>query len=461
MKEYRKVANFYYNDNKYVMLLDSSNKHFFLKTDEDNHMSYPTIFELIDLTTHFINIPMVMNIEKNNKRIKLIPKVLIGSSLFLLSSPVIFAGISIHNDQKKFNEVLKQVSSSEVSSETQRATDYLSVAGSDLDESKELEVDTYYENSVSGNISIYDMNFADKYFDYDNVSVDEVREEIKNGNNIPQKYKELLYDYCDGLEKNYNDIDLRVFYENLKTIQIVECTEDELLKTSWNINSCGCYVQKENKIYVLKDYEYQKGTWEYQVIMHEFSHALRSYYREEDGRKVRINFLGNNYNNLLTEEALNSLFAVSLFDYEERDVAYQLQSNYHSVIIDSMDNYSLSDYVNHSCSYYAKKLDEYTGEENKATTILELMEVQYDDFHDSKIYLEQSEYYPIYDYISNIYYKNRINADMSYEDAKLVADELVERVTYDVPEEYNIDINHFYDYFKEYCTEKGIKVKTR
>lgn len=118
----------------------------------------------------------------------------------------------------------------------------------------------------------------------------------------------------------------RPFYQNLQSLEVVECTEDELLKVSWDVYSCGCYVKSENKIYVLKDKEYEEGTWDYQVIFHELSHCLRdSHYTDEDGNKVYIQFAGLNYYDVPNAEAINSLFAVSLFDYEENDIAYQMQ----------------------------------------------------------------------------------------------------------------------------------------
>ena len=40
-----------------------------------------------------------------------------------------------------------------------------------------------------------------------------------------------------------------------------------------------------------------------------------------------------------------------------------------------MDNYKISDYMNHSLGYFVKKLDEYNGDNNYAATILQLMEV--------------------------------------------------------------------------------------
>ena len=118
------------------------------------------------------------------------------------------------------------------------------------------------------------------------------------------------------------------------------------------------------------------------MIFHELSHCLRdSHYTDEDGNKVYIQFAGLNYYDVPNAEAINSLFAVSLFDYEEKDIAYQMQSNAHKIMIECMDNYSLDDYVNHSLGYYAKQLDEYNQDDNYATTILTLMDEQY---HPSK-----------------------------------------------------------------------------
>jgi hypothetical protein len=81
------------------------------------------------------------------------------------------------------------------------------------------------------------------------------------------------------------------------------------------------------------------------------------------------------------------------------------------------------------------------------------------DYHSDLIEIEQEEYYPIYDYIADMYYRKYIDEDMSYNEAKSVADDLIERITYDVPLEYNIDTNRFYDYLNEYCNSIGIEVK--
>lgn len=126
-----------------------------------------------------------------------------------------------------------------------------------------------------------------------------------------------------------------------------------------------------------------------------------------------------------------------------------------------MDNYSLSDYVNHSLSYYAKKLDEFNGDDNYATVILELIQFQYDDYHSSSINVEQKGYYPIYDYIALMYYRKYINSGMSYREAVGVTDELLDKILFDGADDYNIDVEHFYDYLNEYCNSIGINLGSR
>lgn len=316
------------------------------------------------------------------------------------------------------------------------------------------EVDTYIDNQdVTGRLYIYDMDYVDLALDYKEKSLQDFKDVINDNSKIGKKFKPFLVEYCENVFEKYPDVELRPFYRNLKYLEVIECTEDELLKVTMDVNSCGCYVRDEDKIYVLKDKEYKKGTWDYQVLYHEFSHCLRdSIYEDKNGKRVSIQFMGLNYYDIPNAEALNSLFAVSLFDYEEKDIAYQFQSNAHQLMIECMDNYTLSDYVNHSMTYYAQQLDAYNQDDSYALTILSLMNEQYEDYHDDSRENPQETYYPIYDYISKMYLDKHVTADMSYEEAKSVMDEMLERLLFDVPEEYHVDKDHFYTYLDEYVT---------
>ena len=321
----------------------------------------------------------------------------------------------------------------------------------------ELVVETYIESDWLKYIYVYDMDYLNKILNYNSVSTEEIHKTIDNNPKITDKFKPLLHSFVNDLVTRQPDAEIRVLYENLKTLEIVECTQNEMMLAALSTTAAGCYVRSENKIYVLKDYEYKKGTWEYQIIYHELCHCLRTGQWDTKDKQIRVQCEGLTIAGITTPEALNSLFSISLFDYEEKDIAYQLQSNIHKVMIECLDNYKLSDYVNHSLTYYASKLDEHNGDKNYATTIFEIIESQYKDYHDDDISIEQEEFYPLYDYVADMYFRKYINETMSYCDAQLVAAELIDKIMYDVPEDYNIDTNRFYDYLQEYCESKGME----
>lgn len=464
MKEYRELLKFKYNGKKYSMLIDNSNKYFFLHINNANQYEYIPVETFREICSIFCNTPHILRIQKDkkeHKKMKLIPKVLIGTvAVPLTLVSILFAKATVQEVANQLNnrqDSVPQYAYTEEYEEPQRdIINHISFDVTDSDE--ELEVDTFMDSEYSKYIYVYDNEYLGKILKYDSVTSEEMHEAVKNNNKITPRYKELINEFIDDLYEKQPDAEKRIFYENLKTLEVVECTDRELMLESLSSDSYGCYVRTKNKIYVLKDNEYKKGTWEYQVIYHELCHAARTGFWDSDNKQIRVQCEGLNFYTTTCAEALNSIFAVSLFDYEERDIAYQLQSNYLTIILECMDNYKISDYMNHSLSYFAKKLDEQNGNNNYAASILQLMEAQFNDYHSDKIEIEQNEYYPIYDYLTNMYFRKYITPNMSYDECMNVADTLVERVMFDVPEEYNIDTNRFYENLNMYCEEIGIEI---
>ena len=56
------------------------------------------------------------------------------------------------------------------------------------------------------------------------------------------------------------------------------------------------------------------------------------------------------------------------------------------------------------------------------------------------------EYYPIYDLLCEMYYGKYITDDMTADEQRAIADELVHKAFYDAPENYKIDPGYFYEY---------------
>lgn len=461
MKEYTKVLEFYFGNQKYVMLLDNNNKHFFLKQNKDGSVGYLTFDEFFNLVEVLNNpaLELIINDGKSTKKkgkFKLVPKIIIGNIVVALSLSTITIAHQIYESNKRIN-------AAKINSNTVK---YMSIEDIENYISKETSkeqkgVDTYLEGTNSSFVFVYDNTYLNKIFGNEKVTKDDLINAVKTNSKITDNFRPLLLEYINAVTSKYPDVDLRPFYKNLQTIEIVECTKGELVSASLSVSSSGCYNRFENKIYVLKDKKYEKGTWDYQVIYHELSHALRSCSFEENDKKYRIQCEGQNYSNVVIAEALNSLFAVSLFDYAEDDIAYQLQSNYTRVMLDCLDNYTLTDYANRSISYYASKLDEYNNEENNAAKILELIQFQYNDYHNDRIKTTQESYYPIYDYICNMYFKKYLKEGMSYDEAYAVYEKMMNTIMFDVPEEYNIDTNRFLENFQNACKLNNIEINVR
>ena len=433
MKEYRKIVTFKYKNNTYNMYLDNNNKQFFLKLNENGKLSYITIEELLEITSIIQSTPLIAR-AVNFERIKIVPKVIKGGVATVLSLSLL---TSCANASVSSHEVVDDTTISYISN-------------LDDEEEKGLVVDTYIDGNLLNYLYIYDMDYLDMAMDSYSVSLDDLYEVIDNNNSISPRIKAVIKEYCYSLVNKYPDVELRVLYENLKTLTVIESTA-ELRKKDLNVSTSALYYRPGNTIYLSDDISLEKGSWDYQVVYHELSHVLRIREYNDGKKQIKIKPEGQNFPSDITMETLNSLFAVSLLDYESDEIAYQLQSNYFNVMLECMDNYELADYVNHSVSYFAKKLDEYNGDENEATSILSLIQMQYVSLYNSNIDVNNTDFNKIYDYIAKMYYDKYITDDMTYDEMQMVATDLINKISLEIPEgTYNIDYNYFYDYLDSY-----------
>ena len=252
------------------------------------------------------------------------------------------------------------------------------------DGAEPMEIETFIGSDWLKYYYVYDSDYLHLIFGDEKITGDDVKRVVKNNPGIGDKYEDFVLGFIDDFVSTWPGADLRVMHHNFKTLEIIECDAYEMMLASLSTTAYGCYVRSENHIYLMEGELPGKKTWDYQVIYHELCHAARTLDGEIDEIKVGYT-TGLDFWYVTCDEALNSLFAVSLFDYDEPDVAYQLQSNYYGALIDSMPNYSLEDYMNRSGSYFASKLDELTGHTNYASVMIQLMEAWYDDYHDDEI----------------------------------------------------------------------------
>lgn len=463
MIEYNIIGNFNYKRKEYQLLIDNNKKYFFLGINNDNSERYIDISEYIALINEFKNKKDALLVTKDNKpkKKKLIPKIFIGGILITITASFINimssynSIINFHKDTSYINTAsyVEQVDESEYD-KAQQALDELY---------KEIEKETENfkiderQDGLS-TIRIFNSEELDDVFENkkEDITYDDIINDINNNPNISDKYKQIYLELINNYKEKYPTIDLRILHHNLQTLAIAELDERDMKIKARSIDACAVYRVDENTIYVAKGCQFEKGTWDYQVITHEMGHTFRELKTTIGDKKVRCQFESISGHGTIVGEAMNSLMTLRSYDTEEKDIAYQLQSNMNELMVESMDNYFYDDYINHNLTYYENQLNEY-NEDDQAVRMIGLMELQYDDYHNNSIIIDESEFHDLYDYIARMYYKNNLNPNMTREEAEKVRDEFIYRITYDVPEEYNINTEHMKDFFQEYCVEIGLK----
>lgn len=459
MKEYTIIGELNYNNKRYEMLVDEERRYYFLNINNNDEYEYVTLKEYIELIDKFAakeNILLFLGIKKNEKKkIRLIPRILIGATAVILSASLL---LGINNSKPTYSTTNYTTSSTYVETLSiedrtdQEIEKYLQQIA---EETENFKLDTIRQ---SGRLTvIYDFSELDGVFNNtkEDITYNTIRETIEKNHNINQKYKTLLLTLVNNLEIQYPTMDLRIWNNNLQTLQVKEVSEMEMQIKAISANAHACYRIDENVIYTVEGYEYTPGTWEYQVIMHEFCHTIKSTRSNVNGQDIRVDFKSQSGNATIVEEALNTLLTVRSYDKNEMNLAYQLQSNMVEIMVDSMDNYNYQDFVEHNVTYFENKLNEH-NQNDQAVKIIGLIDLQYKDHHDNQIQVEQEQFYELYDYIAKMYYDANIKPGMSHTELENIKNNFIYKLTYDVPEEYNIDTNHLNEYFSTYCQEKGI-----
>lgn len=261
-----------------------------------------------------------------------------------------------------------------------------------------LELTKGFDNTSRINTYKYVLDSSELYRAIDdvNISYEQCIQIISDSKTIDDKFKPYFIDFIERIHNKYPDVNLDILYHNLKTLVVNEVGRSDYFMKSHSTTSSGCYRLDENAIYIPKGTVYKEGEWGFQVLIHEFCHVLRCSWFDANGNHYKLVFGGLESNSLLGE-SMNSVFSCSLLNYYEKDIAYQIPSNYLRIMIECMGNYNLSDYVNHSDVYFLKKLDEANGHTNYAEKVWQLIALQRKDYEDDSIDIPKEKYYPIYD----------------------------------------------------------------
>lgn len=305
------------------------------------------------------------------------------------------------------------------------------------------------ETSISKYRNVFESEDMNLMLDKDYACAAECRQVLLENHYIDEEHKKLFLDFIDRIGEKYPDMNLAILYRNLKTLKVVILPRMQYIIKSFSADSYGCYIMPENTIYIPEGTEYKEGEWGFQIILHEFCHAARECWYSENDINYRIKYCSLE-DTALIEECMNSVFSCSLLNYYERDIAYQIPSNYLRIILECMDNFDISDYYKHSDAYFLSKLDEATGHTNYAHVIWKLITLQRSDCLDDRIDIAPERFEPIYTFLCDMYFDKYITRNMSSKEMKKVVDELVDKAFFDAPDKYKIDKDFFYSYLDTY-----------
>lgn len=455
MIEYRIINYIEHNGKEYIVLCDKENKYFFLENDRKNNCKrYIDLKELLELSNIICfrnNGLMQFSYEKNQtKKIRIIPKVIVAGVVLPLTFTVLQA-CGVKPDDKAYAYDISYTNESELDSATQKRLEAF-YATVEKDSNNFTEVSIDYQNTmvyVNDSLGLNEVLGNTK----EDVTYDDIRKLIRELD-MSDEYKEIYLTLADNLEKQYPHMDLRIWKQNLLTLKIEE-KSDTILKEMGI--EYAAYDMYSNTIYTHDDYNYVPGTLEYQAIVHEFTHPMRSASFKIGDKDYICRFSRNFSNYQVIDEVMTSILSLRSYDQNETNIGYTFQSHMLEIMIECMDNYTMEDYINEDISCFINKLNETNGDK-EAIRMLNLMQLNRDDIMSKEIYFSQDQFYDLYDYVAKMYYRKHISSNMSSEEITAVKDELVTRIITDVSENVakEFDAAHFDDYLVEYCNENGI-----
>ncbi len=292
------------------------------------------------------------------------------------------------------------------------------------------------------------------------ITVEDIEEVLKTNDKIDPEYKEFIIQYVKDWLALYPESDLRVFYHNLKTLEIRVISESEMMKETLSTDSAACYLKKENQILLLEGEDFSRESDNYIILTHELTHCARqtSYYDENENHKV-AGFYEYYLMGTYAEEGIITNIAYEMQGLGERACFYPFQSSCYRIIMDCI-GYDGEDFMNHSVNYLIAKMDEYMGDDQYAYYIVALIDAQASQRYTSYQEVDFTNYQDLYDYLTEMYMKKYLSADMSMEEAEQVYEEFCANIMHNfenMKRKYDITEANFRPAFEEYVKGLGIE----
>ena len=302
---YKKLFDIKYNNKTFTIFIDNNHRRTFLEKNEYGEYIYPTLEDFKALNNIYnIHNPLI---EYDLRKYSFKEKVRLTSGVLAITLLATALGDTL-------------------------ASNY------HVEETKDSVVVTSVKPVQTMHL-ITDLKELDNILGYSSVTKYQVLAAVRSNPNLTDYYKEIIYNLVNRVYEEYPNIDLRVFYENVKTLEIREVSGEEFHE-EFNNYSVANYESSKNRINLSSNANLQ-------TIYHELAHAMWSFYWPDYGVYRATNYSA--LNEAMTNH-VTSLLSSNINTYTNEGLILEY--------LMSFTNYTYEDYTRYGIEGLISNLKE-------------------------------------------------------------------------------------------------------
>lgn len=245
---YKKMFEIPFNNKKIAIFIDEFNRRTFLEVDSEGRYHYPLLEDFLVLNEVYNNRDPYVNymIERYT-----FPEKVRMATAGALSVAILTSSLMIET-----KKVIAKIDN-----------DKLVISIEEQDKESIPTVNIYYPQDL------------DKVLGYTSITIEEIEYAINNNGSLPNNYKEIATDIIHAINNNYPEIDLRIFYERIKSLNVNQISSEEIQE---KYNQAAVGANNHSAINTINaPADASRG-----LIAHELCHCLNYIYQEINGKRV-------------------------------------------------------------------------------------------------------------------------------------------------------------------------------
>lgn len=316
--------------------------------------------------------------------------------------------------------------------------------------------DDYYhmrDNDIE--IDIYNLIALDKLLGKKNVTLSDIEEAVRFNPRIPPEFKEKFIEFADTMMSFYPGIDMRLFYENMKDIEVREPTEEEKEK---NGNVVAWYHDRFNIMYLSDLSDFSEGSEGIMILRHELGHTISLGKISHDYKRLYCDYANQEVGNNVREAACVILTTYPWQDrYDTEDLGFPLISNELRMILEATPGFDVRMLAIENVDGLIRFLDERLDNEISARDLMRLLEDQTNSYYRlAETKYTPDEYDKIYAYIADTYITNVLYPGMPYEEMMEIYEYLDYHLTKCLDRTDLVNTSVIRERFEKYWNENNI-----